>query len=128
MKVNTSSKKKKLKSIPQGVAHIHSTYNNTIVTIAEPNGSVICWKSCGGSGFKGTKKGTPFAAQIAAESAATEAMKHGIKKLDVKLKGLGSGREAAVRSLHAAGITLLSIQDVTPIPHNGPRPKKARRT
>ena len=123
----SSSKKKKFKNIPVGVAFVHSTFNNTIVTITDPDGNVICWKSAGGSGFKGTKKSTPFAAQVAAEAVAEEAMKHGIKKVDVKIKGLGSGREAAIRSLSAAGIIILSIQDVTPIPHNGTRPPKSRR-
>lgn len=123
----SSSKRKNYKNIPQGVAYVHSTFNNTIITITSPNGDVVCWESSGTNGFKGTKKGTPFAAQVAAEAVAEEAIKHGIKKVDIKIKGLGSGREAAVRSLQAAGIAVLSIQDVTPIPHNGCRARKSRR-
>lgn len=124
---NTVAKKKKFLNIPEGMAHIHSTFNNTIVTITAPNGEVICWRSSGTKGFKGTKKGTPFAAQMAAEAAAEEAVKHGLKRVDVKVKGLGSGREAAIRSIQAAGIEIASIEDVTPIPHNGTRPRKERR-
>lgn len=126
-RVIKGSRKKKLKNIPAGIAHVHSTFNNTIITITDPAGDVVCWRSSGASGFKGTKKGTPFAAQLAAEEAATLAMEHGMKRVDVKLKGLGSGREAAIRSLEAAGLGIASIHDVTPIPHNGPRPPKKRR-
>ena len=111
--------KKKSKNIPNGVAHIHSTFNNTIVTITDVDGKVISWKSGGTSNFKGTKKGTPFAAQIAAEQAAQIAMENGMKKVEVKVKGPGSGREACIRSLQAAGLEVTKITDVTPVPHNG---------
>ncbi|HCB63836.1 MAG TPA: 30S ribosomal protein S11 [Fusobacteria bacterium] len=121
------NKKKKFKNIPEGVANIHSTFNNTIITLTSPSGEVVCWKSSGASGFKGTKKGTPFAAQIAAEQVAEEAIKNGMKKIDIKVKGLGSGREPAIRSLQAAGLAVASIMDVTPIPCNGVRAKKKRR-
>ena len=119
--------KKKLKNIPSGVAHIHSTFNNTIIAITDPEGRVVSWKSGGTSGFKGTKKGTPFAAQIAAEQAAGIAMENGMKKIEVKVKGPGSGREAAIRALSACGLEVTSIKDVTPVPHNGCRPPKRRR-
>lgn len=122
-----TNKKKKYRNVTRGIAHIHSTFNNTVVTITEVNGEVLCWKSAGTNGFKGTKKGTPFAAQTAAESAGLEAMKHGVKTVDVRIKGLGSGREAAVRSLQAAGLNVASIEDVTPMPHNGVRARKQRR-
>lgn len=126
-KKRTIGKKKKYKNIPEGIAYVHSTFNNTIVTVSAKDGTVICWKSSGTQGFKGTKKGTPFAAQVAAEACGEEAKKHGIKKVEVKVKGLGSGREAAIRSLQAVGIEIESISDKTPIPHNGPRPPKERR-
>ena len=119
--------KKKLKNIPSGVAHIHSTFNNTIIAITDTEGKVVSWRSGGTSGFKGTKKGTPFAAQIAAEQAANIAMENGMKKVEVKVKGPGSGREACVRSLQAAGLEVSAIRDVTPVPHNGCRPPKRRR-
>lgn len=121
------TKKKNLKNIPVGVAHIQSTFNNTIVTITDPTGKVIIWKSGGTGGFKGTKKGTPFAAQLAAEEASKVAVDNGIKKVEVRVKGPGSGREASIRSIQAAGIEIISIKDVTPIPHNGCRPPKRRR-
>ncbi|WP_297598217.1 30S ribosomal protein S11 [uncultured Cetobacterium sp.] len=119
--------KKKLKNIPAGIAHIHSTFNNTIVAITDVDGKVVSWRSGGTSGFKGTKKGTPFAAQIAAEQAAHIAMENGMKKVEVKVKGPGSGREACIRSLQAAGLEVTKITDVTPVPHNGCRPPKRRR-
>lgn len=122
-----SNKKKKLKNIPVGIAHIHSTFNNTVITITDSEGKVLTWKTGGTSGFKGTKKGTPFAAQIAAEQAAQIAMENGMKKLEVQIKGPGSGREAGIRSLQAAGLEVTKITDVTPVPHNGCRPPKRRR-
>lgn len=122
-----TSKKKVIKNIPVAVAQIFSTFNNTRVTFTEPNGNVICWKSSGACGFKGTKKGTPFAAQLAAEQASKDAKEHGIHKVDAKIKGIGPGREAAIRAVYASGIEVLSIQDTTPIPHNGCRAPKRRR-
>ena len=115
------------KNISVGQAHIRSTFNNTIVSITDPQGNVISWKSAGQVGFKGSRKSTPFAAQMAAEAAAKQAMEHGMKKVSVFVKGPGSGRETAIRSLQAAGLEVSSIQDKTPIPHNGCRPKKRRR-
>lgn len=115
------------KNIPVGVAHIRSTFNNTIVTISDPQGNVISWASSGNVGFKGSRKGTPFAAGMAAEQAAAVAMDHGIKEVSVFVKGPGAGREAAIRSLQAAGIDVTTIKDVTPIPYNGCRPPKRRR-
>ena len=115
------------KGVSRGVAHIKATFNNTIITIAEPNGSVVTTSSAGAVGFKGTKKGTPFAAQLAAEAAGRKALEVGIKEVDVLVKGPGSGRETAIRALQGAGLAILSIKDVTPIPHNGCRPKKRRR-
>ena len=126
-KTSVTSKKKKLKNIPNGIAYIHSTFNNTVVTITDAEGKVVIWKSGGTSGFKGTKKGTPFAAQIAAEEAAKVAVENGMKKVEVRVKGPGSGREATIRSIQAAGIEVTAIRDVTPIPHNGCRPPKRRR-
>ncbi len=124
---STTNKKKVLKNIPVGIAHIHSTFNNTIVSITDADGKVVVWRSGGTSGFKGTKKGTPFAAQIAAEEAAKVAVENGMKKVEVRVKGPGSGREATIRSIQAAGIEVTAIRDVTPIPHNGCRPPKRRR-
>ncbi|MBE5812871.1 MAG: 30S ribosomal protein S11 [Clostridiales bacterium] len=115
------------KNIERGAAHIHSTFNNTIVTITDEVGNAISWASAGELGFKGSRKSTPFAAQMAAETASKAAMEHGLKKVDVFVKGPGAGREAAIRALQAAGIEVLSIKDVTPIPHNGCRPPKRRR-
>ena len=120
-------KRKVKKNIPEAVAHIHSTYNNTIVTITEKDGSVIAWSSSGTIGYKGSKKKTPFAAGIAADAAAKAAMEQGVKKVDVVVKGLGSGRETAIRSLQAAGLEITSIMDETPVPHNGCRPPKRPR-
>ena len=119
--------KKERKNIAAGLAHIHATFNNTIVTITDVNGNTISWASGGSVGFKGTKKGTPFAAQVAAERAARAAMEHGMRKVDVLVKGPGPGRETAIRSLQAAGLEIQSIKDVTPVPHNGCRPPKRRR-
>ena len=115
------------KNIAVGQAHIKSTFNNTIITITDPQGNVIAWQSGGTVGFKGSRKSTPFAAQIAAEACAKAAMEHGLRKVAVFVKGPGSGRETAIRSLQAAGLEVSGIQDKTPIPHNGCRPKKRRR-
>lgn len=115
------------KNVPTGVAHIRSTFNNTIVTITDPHGNAISWASAGALGFKGSRKSTPYAAQMAAESAAKSAMDHGMKEVEVMVKGPGAGREAAIRSLQAAGLEVNVIKDVTPIPHNGCRPPKRRR-
>ena len=120
-------RRKEKKNIAVGEAHIKSTFNNTIVTITDPTGAVISWASAGTVGFKGSRKSTPFAAQMAAEAAARRAMEHGMRKVDVFVKGPGSGRETAIRSLTAAGLEVGSIQDVTPSPHNGVRPPKRRR-
>ncbi len=120
-------RQKEKKNIAQGVAHIQSTFNNTIVSITDVGGNALSWASAGTVGFKGTKKGTPFAAQMAAEAAARRAMEHGLKRVDVYVKGPGSGRETAIRSLQAVGLEVSMIKDVTPIPHNGCRPPKRRR-
>jgi small subunit ribosomal protein S11 len=120
-------KRRDRKNVEAGVAHIRSTFNNTIVTITDPTGNAISWSSSGSLGFKGSRKSTPFAAQMAAESAARTAMEHGMKTVEVCVKGPGSGREAAIRSLQAAGLEVSAIKDVTPIPHNGCRPPKRRR-
>ena len=121
------TKRKERKNIETGVAHIRSTFNNTIVTIADTRGNVLSWASAGGLGFRGSRKSTPFAAQMAAEQAAKAAMDHGLKVVEVFVKGPGGGREAAIRSLQAAGLEVNAIKDVTPIPHNGCRPPKRRR-
>ena len=121
------AKRRERKNIPRGQAHIKSTFNNTIVTLTDPQGNTISWESSGTVGFKGSRKGTPYAAQQAAESAAKKAQEHGLKKIDVFIKGPGSGRETAIRSLQAAGLEVASIIDVTPVPHNGCRPPKRRR-
>lgn len=121
------NKRKVSKNIEAGVAHIRSTFNNTIVTISDTTGAVLSWASAGGMGFRGSRKSTPFAAQMAAETAAKAAMEHGLKRIEVFVKGPGAGREAAIRALQAAGIEVESIKDVTPIPHNGCRPPKRRR-
>jgi small subunit ribosomal protein S11 len=122
-----SRKKKERKNILNGIAHIRSTFNNTIVTITDMSGNAISWSSAGSQGFKGSRKSTPFAAQIAAETAGKKAMEHGVQNLEVYVKGPGSGREAALRSLQAAGFNITAIKDITPIPHNGCRPPKRRR-
>ena len=121
------TKKKVRKNVEYGVAHISSTFNNTIVTLTDKSGNALSWASAGGLGFRGSRKSTPFAAQMAAEQAAKTAMEHGLKKVAVFVKGPGSGRETAIRSLQAAGLEVSSIQDCTPIPHNGCRPCKRRR-
>ena len=120
-------RRKQKKSVPVGQAHIKSTFNNTIISITDPSGAVISWSSSGDVGFKGSRKSTPFAAQLAAENAAKKAQEHGLKKVDVFVKGPGSGRETAIRSLQAAGLEVGSISDVTPQAHNGCRPPKRRR-
>ncbi len=126
-KQKTRTRKRERKSIPKGKVYIQSTFNNTVITFTDPEGNVIAWSSAGVAGFKGTRKGTPYAAQMATEMAARKATEHGMRQVDVLVKGPGSGREAALRSLQAAGVTVNSIRDVTPIPHNGCRPPKKRR-
>ena len=125
--VRKTKKRRERKNVDRGIAHIQSTFNNTIVTITDGTGNAIAWASAGTVGFSGTKKGTPYAAQLAAESAARAAMEHGLKTVEVHVKGPGAGREAAIRSLQAAGLEVSLIKDVTPIPHNGCRPPKRRR-
>ena len=120
-------RRKEKKNVAHGHAHIKSTFNNTIVSITDPSGAVIAWSSSGQVGYKGSRKSTPFAAQLAAEAAARKAMEHGMRKVDVYVKGPGSGRETAIRSLQAAGLEVGAIADVTPAPHNGCRPPKRRR-
>jgi small subunit ribosomal protein S11 len=122
-----SGSKKQKKNIPNGIAHIQSTFNNTIVSISDTRGDVISWATAGSSGFKGAKKGTPFAAQTAADSAARRAMDQGMRQVEVMVSGPGAGRETAIRALQAAGLEITLIRDVTPIPHNGCRPPKRRR-
>ncbi|MEE8185163.1 MAG: 30S ribosomal protein S11 [Thermodesulfobacteriota bacterium] len=119
--------RKERKAISKGIAHIMSTFNNTIITISDMAGNVVAWASAGGQGFRGSRKGTPYAAQVAATSAARKAMEHGVKSVDVYVKGPGAGRESALRALQAAGFNISMIRDVTPIPHNGCRPPKRRR-
>jgi len=126
-KKQVRGRKKVVKNTPRGIAHIQSSFNNTIVTISDPHGNAISWASAGGQGFKGSRKSTPFAAGVAAEQAAKLAAEHGVRFLEVFVKGPGSGREAAIRSLQAAGMEISLIRDVTPIPHNGCRPPKRRR-
>ncbi len=126
VKKNVSKKRRAKKNIPVGVAHIHSTYNNTIVTIADEAGNAITWSSAGALGFKGSKKSTPFAAQMAAEAVAKSALEHGVRKVSVSIKGTGPGKDAAVRTLSAAGLEVTVIKDRTPVPHNGCRPPKTR--
>jgi small subunit ribosomal protein S11 len=120
-------RRRERKSVPRGRAYVQSTFNNTLITMTDPNGNVVAWGSGGAAGFKGSRKSTPYAAQMAAERAARGAMEHGMRQVDVFVRGPGSGREAAIRSLQAAGLSILSIRDVTPIPHNGCRPPKRRR-
>jgi len=126
-KKKSRARRRERKSVPRGRAYIQSTFNNTLITLTDPNGNVVSWSSAGSAGFKGSRKSTPYAAQMAAETAARRAMDHGMRQVDVFVRGPGSGREAAIRSLQAAGISILSIRDVTPIPHNGCRPPKRRR-
>lgn len=120
-------RKKIVKNVPKGIAHIQSTFNNTIITVTDPAGNTLAWASAGSMGFKGSRKSTPFAAGVAAEQAANQAMEHGVRTVEVYVCGPGSGREAAIRSLQAAGLEIRLIRDVTPIPHNGCRPRKRRR-
>lgn len=120
-------KQKEKKNIPAGVAHIKASFNNTLITITDPNGNTISWASAGNVNFKGSRKGTPFAAQVAAEKASRLAQEHGLRKIEVLVRGPGSGRETAIRSLQASGLEVGSISDITPIPHNGCRPPKRRR-
>jgi small subunit ribosomal protein S11 len=120
-------KRKEKKNVPYGIAHIHATFNNTIITITDPTGNVLAWSSTGCNNFKGSRKGTPFAAQIAAQAAATSAKEHGVRQVEVRVKGPGSGRESSIRALQAGGLEVKSIKDVTPVPHNGCRAPKRRR-
>lgn len=120
-------KQKEKRNVPVGVAHIHASFNNTLVTITDPQGNVLSWASAGAVNFKGSRKGTPFAAQVAAENASRKAQEHGLKRIDVQIEGPGSGRETAIRSLQASGLEVMSISDRTPVPHNGCRPPKRRR-
>ena len=124
---SSSSKKKVRRNVTTGVVHIKATFNNTIITIADAKGETICWASAGTSGSKGSRKSTPFAGQMSAQQVAEKAMKCGMKEVDVRVKGPGSGRESAITALQAAGLKIKSIEDVTPLPHNGCRPKKRRR-
>ena len=122
-----SKRKKVKKNVPVGVAYIHATFNNTIVTISDPAGNVVSWSSAGANGFKGSRKATPFAAQVAGETAARKARDLGMRSVSVMVKGPGSGRESALRAIHSAGLNVTVIKDVTPVPHNGCRPRKSRR-
>ena len=124
---NTRVKRRERKNVDKGIAHIKSTFNNTIVTITDMNGNALSWASAGGMGFKGSRKSTPYAAQTAADTAAKAAMEHGLREVECYVKGPGAGREAAIRSLQAAGLEVSMIKDVTPLPHNGCRPPKRRR-
>ena len=126
-KKGVSRKRRERKNIVKGAAHISSSFNNTMVTITDINGNALSWASSGGMGFRGSRKSTPFAAQVAAETAAKAAMEYGLRSVEVYVKGPGSGREAAIRALQAAGLEIVMIKDVTPIPHNGCRPPKRRR-
>lgn len=127
VKANTRIRKKIKKNVSEGIAHIHASFNNTIVTITDRQGNALSWATSGGAGFKGSRKSTPFAAQVAAETASKIAIDCGVKNLEVKVKGPGPGRDSAVRALNAAGFKITSISDVTPVPHNGCRPPKKRR-
>ncbi|AJX17082.1 30S ribosomal protein S11 [Burkholderia ubonensis] len=120
-------RKKVKKNVAEGVVHVHASFNNTIITITDRQGNALAWATSGGQGFKGSRKSTPFAAQVAAESAGRVAMEYGVKNLEVRIKGPGPGRESAVRALHGLGIKITAISDVTPVPHNGCRPPKRRR-
>jgi small subunit ribosomal protein S11 len=120
-------RKRERKNITSGIAHVNASFNNTMITITDDQGNTVAWASSGASGFKGSRKSTPYAAQVAADAASKKAMEHGVKTLEVEVKGAGSGRESALRALQAAGFTITSIRDVTPIPHNGCRPPKRRR-
>ncbi|MBL9085658.1 MAG: 30S ribosomal protein S11 [Planctomycetia bacterium] len=122
-----AGKKKIRRNVPRAVVHVQASFNNTIVTFTDPNGETLCWDSAGTIGFKGSRKSTPFAAQRAAERAAEKALKMGVREVDVRVKGPGTGRESAIRSLQARGLKIRAIEDVTPLPHNGCRPRKRRR-
>jgi len=122
-----SGKKKAKKDVPNGVVHINATFNNTMITVTDMAGNTLSWSSAGSKGFKGSRKSTPFAAQLAAEAASRKAQEHGVRRVDVEVKGPGSGRETAIRSLQASGLEIIAIKDVTPVPHNGCRPRKRRR-
>ena len=126
-KKRAKGRRRERKSVPAGRAYIQSTFNNTIVTLTDPQGNVIAWGSSGTAGFKGSRKGTPYAAQLAARDAARKAMEHGLRQVEVYVRGPGSGREAAIRSLQSSGLYITGIKDVTPVPHNGCRPPKRRR-
>src|SRR5512134_578578 len=126
-KPSTKVRKKVKKNVAEGVAHVHASFNNTIITITDRQGNAISWSTSGAQGFKGSRKSTPFAAQVAAEDAAKKAQEHGLRSIEVWVKGPGSGRESALRALQAAGLSITLIKDVTPIPHNGCRPPKRRR-
>jgi len=126
-KVAETVKKKDRKNVPVGVAHVNASFNNTIVTITEPFGNTVAWSSSGANGFKGSRKSTPYASQVAAEVAGKKAMDHGMKTVEVLVKGPGAGRESALRALAAVGLSVTSIKDITPVPHNGCRPPKRRR-
>ncbi|CAG0939554.1 30S ribosomal protein S11 [Gallionellaceae bacterium] len=126
-KTSTRVRKKVKKNVAEGIAHVHASFNNTIVTITDRQGNALAWSTSGGNGFKGSRKSTPFAAQIAAETAGKAAQECGVKNLEVRIKGPGPGRESAVRALNAAGFKITSISDITPVPHNGCRPPKKRR-
>ena len=126
-KDNTRVKKKVKKSVAEGIAHVHASFNNTIITITDRQGNALSWATSGGAGFKGSRKSTPFAAQVAAEAAGKAAQEFGVKNIEVRIKGPGPGRESSVRALNAIGLKITSIQDVTPVPHNGCRPPKKRR-
>ena len=123
----STTRKKARRNVTAGVAHVKATFNNTVITITDTKGETLCWASAGTCGFKGSRKSTPFAGQMSAQQAAEKAMKYGMKEVDVKVKGPGSGRESAITALQAAGLKIKSIEDVTPLPHNGCRPKKRRR-
>ena len=126
-KDNNRVKKKVKKSVVEGIAHIHASFNNTIITITDRQGNALSWATSGGAGFKGSRKSTPFAAQVAAEAAGKAAQEFGVKNIEVRIKGPGPGRESSVRALNSVGLKITSIQDVTPVPHNGCRPPKKRR-
>jgi len=126
-KANVRIKKKVKKNVVEGIAHVHASFNNTIITITDRQGNALSWATSGGAGFKGSRKSTPFAAQVAAESAGKAAQEFGVKNIEVRIKGPGPGRESSVRALNAIGLKITSIQDITPVPHNGCRPPKKRR-
>ena len=127
VKTSTKVRKRVKKNVAEGIAHVHASFNNTIVTITDRQGNTLAWSTSGGNGFKGSRKSTPFAAQIAAEQAGKAAVECGVKNLEVRIKGPGPGRESAVRALNAAGFKITSVSDITPVPHNGCRPPKKRR-